>query len=282
MSFIQSRAKLNAGPLTNDQIMSLAPSVFAAEAHVSRSERYTYIPTSEVVDGMRAQGFQPVFAKQGRSRIEGKAEYTKHLLRFRYEGANTVSKVGDVFPEVILLNSHDGTSTYQLMSGLYRVQCMNGMYCSEATFGTVKVPHKGDVVGKVIEGSFEVLEDSKRGLLQAESWSGITLPQDARVALAESAHVLRFGDADGNVTTPIPASALLVPRRRSDRAEDLWITANVIQENVIRGGLTAMGRDANGQRRQVTSKPIKGIDGDVRLNRALATLSERMAKYFGG
>lgn len=282
MSFINHRAALSAGPMTNEQIARLAPSVFAGGAHESRSARYTYIPTVEVVDGMRAQGFQPVFAKQGNSRIEGKAAWTKHLIRFRHEGAGTVTKVGDTFPEVVLVNSHDGTSAYQLMAGLYRVRCMNGLYCSEATFGSVKVPHKGDVVGKVIEGSFEVLEDSKRGLQQADNWAGITLPHEAQVALAESAHVLRFGDADGNTSTPVKAEQLLAVRRHDDRGSDLWRVANVLQENVIRGGLTAMGRDANGQPRRVTTKAINGIDADVRLNKALATMAERMAAYFGG
>jgi len=252
MSFIQTRAHLNAGPMTNEQISRLAPSVFAAGAHESRSSRYTYIPTSEVVDGMRANGFLPVFARQGKSRIEGKAAFTKHLIRFRQEGG-VVSKAGDTFPEVILLNSHDGTSTYQLMAGLFRVQCMNGMYCSEATFGTLKVPHKGDVVSKVIEGSFEVLEDSKRGLAQAEGWAGITLPRDAQVALAESARVLRFGDGEGNVATAIKAEQLLTARRYDDQGGSLWLTHNRIQENAIKGGLTAMGRDANGQPRRVGS-----------------------------
>lgn len=36
--------------LTLDRIRQVAPSVFADNRHVSRSERYTYIPTSQIVD----------------------------------------------------------------------------------------------------------------------------------------------------------------------------------------------------------------------------------------
>jgi hypothetical protein len=53
---------------------------------------------------------------------------------------------------------------------------------------------------------------------------------------------------------------------------------NVIQENVIRGGLHAVGHDANLRRRRVTSRPVNGIDQDVRLNKALWVLAERMAQ----
>jgi hypothetical protein len=64
--------------------MTLAPSIFATAAHESRSTRYSYIPTSLVLEGMKKEGFIPVRASQGRSRIEGKTEYTKHMIRFRH------------------------------------------------------------------------------------------------------------------------------------------------------------------------------------------------------
>ena len=60
--------------------------------------------------------------------------------------------------------------------------------------------------------------------------------------------------------------------------DDLWRVFNRVQENAIRGGLTAWGRDAQNRPRRVTSREVTGIDGDVRLNRALWTLTERMAE----
>jgi hypothetical protein len=46
-------------PLSDDQIHRVAPSIFADGKHESRSERYTYIPTIEVLRGPRNEGFQP-------------------------------------------------------------------------------------------------------------------------------------------------------------------------------------------------------------------------------
>ena len=74
------------GPIDDAALRRLVPSAFAPHKHESRSERYTYIPTSAVIDGLRANGFEPTFAKQGRSRIPGKADFTKHLIRFRRAG----------------------------------------------------------------------------------------------------------------------------------------------------------------------------------------------------
>ncbi len=53
-------------PLTNDEIARVAPSIFAEEAHDSRSERYLYIPTVKVLDALRTEGFQPFMACQTR------------------------------------------------------------------------------------------------------------------------------------------------------------------------------------------------------------------------
>lgn len=46
----------------------------------------------------------------------------------------------------------------------------------------------------------------------------------------------------------------------------------------MRGGLHAMGRDANNRARRVTTREVRNIDGDVKLNRALWLLSQRMAE----
>jgi hypothetical protein len=278
-----SHAASGRRPLSDEQLRQVAPSAFATGKHESRSARYTYIPTSAVIDGLRANGFEPTFAKQGRSRIAGKADFTKHLLRFRYRGeAGAARKVGDVFPEVVLVNSHDGTSAYQLMAGTFRLVCLNGMVVADRDLATIKVPHKGDVVSEVIEGSYTVLRESVRAVEQADTWAGVTLSGEERFAMAESAHVLRFGAGEpGEAATPIRPEQLLAARRHEDTARDLWTTTNVLQENAIRGGLTAMGRDANNRPRRVTSRPVNGIDQDVRLNRALWLLGERMAQLKG-
>ena len=266
-------------PMTDDDLRRVAPSIFAEDKHESRSERYAYIPTSEVVAGMRAEGFVPVRALQGKSRIEGKAEYTKHMIRFRHADYEGRKELGGVAPEAVLVNSHDGTSGYHLMSGVFRSICTNSMIVMEEGGTDVNIRHSGaDVLGKVIDASYTVLGEARLTLDKAEAWAGVRLIPDERQALAEAAHVLRFGDAEGNVKTPIRADQLLAPRRHEDRGFDLWNTHNVLQENMIRGGLVGHGPDANNKVRRVTTRGVNNIDGDVRLNRALWLLSQRMAE----
>ena len=137
------------------------------------------------------------------------------------------------------------------------------------------------MVDNVIDASFEVLTESRRALEAAGNWATITLTQDERMAFGEAARLVRFGDAEGQTDTAIRADQMVQPRRHDDRSSDLWTTFNVAQENVIRGGLTALGRDANGRRRRTTTRVVNGIDQDVKLNKALWLLAERMASLKG-
>ena len=76
-------------PLAEDQMRHAAPSIFAQGKHVSRSERYTYIPTIDVLRGLHKEGFEPFMVAQSKSRIEGKTEFTKHMIRMRHAGQVT-------------------------------------------------------------------------------------------------------------------------------------------------------------------------------------------------
>jgi hypothetical protein len=109
-------------PLAEEQMRNAAPSIFAAGKHASRSERYTYIPTIDVMRGLRREGFEPFMVAQGASRVEGKAAYTKHMVRMRYH-RDTCGRVSTKpeANEIILINSHDGASSYQLLAGLFRL-----------------------------------------------------------------------------------------------------------------------------------------------------------------
>lgn len=100
-------------PLTREELMQVVPSVFSADRHGSRSEKYAYIPTITLLENLQREGFEPFFACQSRVRDPDRREHTKHLLRLRRTGQIT----GQQVPEIILLNSHDGSSSYQMLPG---------------------------------------------------------------------------------------------------------------------------------------------------------------------
>lgn len=263
--------------LTDDQIRRAAPSVFAEEAHESRGARYGFIPTAQVLQGLRNEGFQVVKAAQTRCRDEGKAAFTKHLLRLRHPDASNLVAVGDEIPEIVLVNSHDGTSSYQLSAGWFRLVCLNGLVVASSQIDDVKVRHSGNVVDNVIEGSCRVIENLKQIAPVVDSYRGIQLDRHEQHALARAAIELRWGSdpETGNSLAPVSTDQLIRPRREADRNADLWTTFNVVQENLLKGGIS--GRNAFGRR--TSTRAVAGVDANVRLNKALWTLTEVLASH---
>jgi len=260
----------SASPLSRDQIAHAAPSVFAETKHASRSDRYTHIPTSEVLAGLQREGFLPYEVRQGGSRDAEKRGFTKHLIRFRREG---VLAVGDSVREVVLLNSHDGTSSYQLMSGVFRLVCSNGLVVADAGAMGIRIPHKGDVVGQVIDAAYSVIDDGVRIDRAISDMRSIDLSTGEQEAFAEAAAALRFEEG----ALPVEPRQVNQARRRDDVGSDLWRTFNRSQENLTRGGLHYVHRNAeNGRPSRRETRPVNGIDTNVSLNRALWILADRM------
>lgn len=250
-------------PLTHDELMRCVPSVFADNKHASRSAHYTYIPTIAILDRLREEGFEPFFACQSRVRTPDRREHVRHLLRLRRAGQITQKEV----QEIVLLNSHDGTSSYRMMPGMYRQVCSNGLVCCQS-LGEIRVPHKGDVVNQVIEGAYEVLGVFDRIEQGKEAMQAITLTPENQQAYAHAALTYRYGEAH----QPVTETQMLSARRWEDNKGDLWTTFNRVQENLVKGGLS--GRSAKGKRSH--TRAIQGIDGDLKLNRALWVLAEQM------
>lgn len=263
-------------PLTMDEIKRAAPSAFATEAYRDRSERYTYIPTSSIIEGMISNGFLPFQASQSRTGIAEKREHTKHMIRFRAPNASLV--VGDSFPEIVLINSHDGSSAYKLIAGIFRLACSNGLVVAESMMESVHVRHSGRVIEEVTHGTVQLVDKMPKCIDAIQRWKDIQLNAGEQAIFAESAHHVRFADSDGKINTPIRPDQLLKPRRYDDKASDLWSTFNRVQENVIKGGLSAR---TPGAARRTGMREVKGIDQNVNLNRALWSMAEKMAELRG-
>lgn len=258
-------------PLTDDQIRAVAPSIFAVDKHASRSDRYTYIPTGEVLTALRREGFEPFMVCQTRVRQDDRRDFTKHMVRLRH-----ARHIGDAEAnEIVLLNSHDGTSSYQLIAGLLRYACSNGLVFGD-TFSDVRVHHKGQIVDRVIEGAYEVLDGFDLVRERRDGMRAITLDAQEQAIFARAALALKY-EPDPVRPAPITETQVLEARRSSDVHSDLWSTFNRTQENLLQGGI--LGRSATGRR--MRTRAVQGIDQNVKLNRALWMLAEEMRRLKG-
>jgi hypothetical protein len=207
-----------------------------------------------------------------RVKDQGRREHTKHLVRLRH-ASSIESAVGEEVPEIILINSHDGTSSYQLLAGFFRFVCSNGLIAGDVC-NDIRVRHSGNVVNDVIEGSFRVLDNVEEIGSRIETYKSISLKPEEQALFANAALQLRW-DED---KAPVEAERILRARRWADNGSDLWTTFNRVQENLVKGGVA--GRASTGRR--LTTRAVGGVTENVKLNRALWTLADGLAQLKQG
>ena len=258
--------------LADDQIRAVAPSVFAVAPQADVSERYAFVPTAQVVSRLREAGWSPVEASQQLVRLDDRRGFQKHMLRFQRRDVQAV--VGEYTPDLVLVNSHDRSSAYQLQAGLFRFVCGNGMIVSDTTFERVSIRHSGFTPDEVIDASFKLLDQIPAITARVDAFKQRQLESFEMTTFAEAALRLRFEDTD---KAPINPHKLLDCRRSEDAGNDLWHVFNRVQEHLIRGGQRDCSRRREDGHRFPRTRAISGLDQNIRLNRELWNLAEQVA-----
>src|SRR5258708_2343827 len=226
--------------LSNEQIVRYAPSVGAAHAHSSVSDRYMDIPTLDVIKAMRAEGYAFTSVMNQLRRLPNGMLYTKHILRARkQEYLGDRRQVGDEVPEIEIVNSRGAyKAAYRIMAALYRLACSNGMTVRTERLGELKVLHRGNQVQEVIEASRQMAGHTDEVMALVEEMKTIELEPAERLLFADYAERARYGEVvDGSTVRRNPA-ALLIPQHIEDRGKhDLNTTLNVVQEGTMMGGV---------------------------------------------
>ena len=242
-----------------DQLQSIAPSIFAEQPANKVSSRYGFVPTVSVVEELQNRGLVPVFAGQTLSRDEENRPFAKHLLRFRPQYAPTV--VGQSVPEVVLMNSHDGSSGFKLWLGLFRMVCCNGMIVSDGVLGQVSVSHRSNAAQIVGDQSIGFMGQIDHIEDRVQRFMDRVLSPLEQGQLADTAATIRWGK---DRPAGLDHNNLLIARRFEDTGSTLWAVLNRIQENVIKGGV-----NLNRPRRQSSTRLLRSVSDDARVNARL-------------
>ena len=249
-------------------IRTHAPAAFATSPEKGRvSDRYTFLPTTDILDILQDEGWTAWRARQVNARSWSK-DHAKHIIQLRHEDLDVKSfDVGDSFPEMLLINAHNGLGGYTLQGGIFRMVCSNGMVISESDFGKVHIRHIGFEPQQVINASRDLIVSSSKISDKVNRWKELELTPRSKKDFFADAAAIRFGKGVSDDLI-IDVSQ---PRREEDKKKDLWTVFNVAQENIIRGGFRNGGTN-----RMVRS--ISNIQKDVNLNSQLWDLASKYSE----
>lgn len=264
--------------LSEEDIRCKAPSVFAGHARTGLSSHYTFVSTAQVLDSLRDEGWEVVRAREQRVRLPERVGFQMHELRLarRADLENFTVHVGQTRPEMILQNSHDGSRAYRIDAGLYRIVCSNGLTVADADFAHVAIRHVDVSAENFAKAARDIAENTPRVLETVAKWLAIELTPTARIEFARRAIALRWG-GDKPIAKLLPPESILLPVRYGDSAANLWVTYNVAQEWLQRGGSAYAGIADNGYYRRGRTRALKDIKTSQALNKSLWSLAAEFA-----
>lgn len=256
-------------PISLTDAKAIAPAAFAtAPAPTIKSAKYQFTPTDEVISHMGDLGFQLTGIKQSRSNVELRKNWGIHIARFQHPELYIKNPEGGIEarPEVVMINSHDGTRPVQFEMGLFRLVCENGLIVKTQDFGGFRERHTRfdfPTIKSMIE---EKVGSMKSIVTKISSWNSKLMTDKERFQFAVEALALRMGEDRQAENYEI--LEILQPKRKADEGKSLWNTFNILQENLIKGGFQLNERQA----RAITN-PVQ----DFTLNQGLWQLAEAYA-----
>jgi hypothetical protein len=251
--------------LTKSSIRNIASSIFTETGSPNVSDKYAHISTEKIIDDMALLGWGVVDAKEVKAR-KG-AGFQKHLVVFRNNDIQITAEDGDnVYPQILLTNSHDGKNAFTFTAGLFRMICENGLVVSSREFDNMKIRHYGY--------SFEELQNTIKSIVEKlpltveslNKFRSVELGQEQALDFAKKALEVRFGDDVENIKVDL--NELLTATRLEDKGSDLWSVYNVVQEKLTHG----MFSYSYGTKTRKARK-IKNFQQDLVLNEKLYDLA---------
>ena len=251
--------------LSKKELSEMAPSIFTMTPSSEVSEKYTHIPTEQVIDDMELLGWKPVDAKEVKARTKNTQGVQKHMLVFRNDDVVINGKDGDiVYPQILITNSHDGKNAFQFTAGLFRMICENGLVISTDEFADLKMRHMGY--------TFEDLQVLIRGMVEKlpltvecmNKMKEVELKEEQMFDLAKSFLDIRVEGTEN--TFDIQAiDDVLSAQRKKDEGNMLWEVFNRVQENIIEGNFEYITK--SGKKRQ--ARVIKNFKQDQDVNKKM-------------
>jgi hypothetical protein len=253
-----------------EQLRETTPSIFTKTSSESTSDKYTHIPTDTVIRDLELLGWGVVDAKEVKARKDTTKGFQKHLVVLRNPDVVIDGADGDtVYPSILLTNSHDGKNSFKFQASIFRMICENGLVVSDKDFEAFSIRHMNYDFEELQLNIKELIE---RLPLTVESMNKMTntqLTEDSILEMANKMLEIRI-EGSKNSPTPTSISQILNSQRSEDKGNNVWVTFNRIQENIMEGNFNYL--TPSGKVRQ--ARPIKNFKQDMDLNKKMWEVAE--------
>ena len=208
--------------VTQQQLATLHNEVPATNT----SDKYSLVKTIDVVNLLKERNFTVSDYQESRVRKEEKKNKMKHYVRMKIDTDGTFDR------EIVIMNSHDGSSSLKLNFGGFRMVCNNQLVFGDKLLPTEKIYHSmrdpWERIHNYIDLAMSKLEEEADIRKRMEHrWMAAWQIEE----FAHKAMQLREDD----ISKVLDYNSLTIARRPEDVGHDVFKVYNRIQENLIRG-----------------------------------------------
>jgi hypothetical protein len=260
--------------LTIEQVRQAAPTAFVENPAPSTSQRYSFIPTSRIIEDMDTLGWKVREAKGMKSTGKNpiRQQYGAHMIRFFHPDIRINNDNGiEAYPEILIKNNSMGVGKVQVEVGVIRLACSNGMVIKSMDLGSFKLRHRMYTFQDLQTLVNSIIERLPIAVEKINRFAEIEMTPAQMRSFATKALQARLGE--DKIATDQELNDILKVRREADQGNTLWTVFNRLQESIVRGGEYFV--DAAGKMRKM--KPVKNFAQDLKLNGDLWEVAEEFA-----
>jgi hypothetical protein len=193
------------------------------------SDKYQMINTEDVLHRLSNIGFELEGIQVAGVRKESNRDKQKHLATMKYKDMETPEGV----PTIVIQNSHNRSSGFNIHTGFIRFACMNGLIAG-SNIESLKVKHTnqewdylfGNFIYQYMDNVQKMQEEHRR--LASKVWNSVKLRY-----FLEEASKIRY-----NIEDVMDINELNLVRRIEDRGNDGYKIYNRVQEALTQGLFT--------------------------------------------
>jgi len=227
---------------TPEIIKSVAPSVFATSPSPKMTDKYSFVPTEQVLEFFDREGWQVSSVKQ-----TGRGVHSLHEIKFR---------------------NGELPAAFSLSAGLFRLVCSNGLTVPTSVADRFTMRHNHFTFDEVkgLAESFSkklpMISQSVGRMMSRE------LSDDEKIRFVQQSAKIRFNAE--KTFNDMEVLGLLQPNRVEDEGNSLWQVFNTVQEKFIRGGVSVN----NSRGKNTKMRKIDNIIAQNTINTKLWELAE--------
>jgi hypothetical protein len=259
--------------MTEEDIRIAAKAAYATHSIAEVSNRYTFIPTTRLIEDLKSFGWNVQRARQQRSK---NSEYTKHMLVFR--NSEEFPAKNGYHLEIITVNSHDRTASFNFMIGIFKLVCSNGLVVADKVFEAFRIRHihyNFEDIAALVNTMTANMRAIQKVVAKLQNVQMTDAQQNEFAIKAIASRFKEYVNDEGVINVraikhAIDLDDFLRATREEDDNASIWSVYNRVQEKLMKGGFHRIG--TKDERKKIV-RPVTNIKLDVDMNKSLWQLA---------